>query len=717
MDSTNTLAKDETLPPPAMEMPSNAPAVVIDSTASSPTDNNAPSETPEDSEELHQRLNVNEDPATSESVISKYLKEVGHLKSAIGRLFTWQQKGQKEQKHEPEKTHESEETDKTVEKDTDMKPNETDGDTDPEENRSEKEENRDTERKKSETKEQEQKKVNTEAAKNVILRDGRADCAKVDTRKQRTVGMPAKGPDVREKLTEKWTPINMEFTRTIAPRQGDADHPRTAMKRRLEAEVEELDQRTEQTVTSHFFKTVQAIDCGMDNSEEPARKRQRTVSTLQELGGRIAFNPSSDEMDAEDSDGISSFGLTSSGTSTSSDESDIMHPLFDDEGADPTLYELNPDEHAFLRREAARAFARYTTATTRVRPREQTFTKEKHNLEKCRSELLRIIVMLPRKDRTTLWTNMGQPDIRALLGLLPDVPDSNEPNESNKSSLPQQAPAEVAPQGHGSTIRPCQGPLMRRVAPGGSNSKRMVRTFSEQSSQELAIVQKEDAKSSTKGILQRRLEIERQKARLAMPPPSQPIIRTKRTYSQTVNTFKMTSIASRMSPSIHSPRNIFQQGSSLRGLSSAPQGLTHRGSAGAERLAHQHYHHYYENMRRMIDTAHKTKPDAILSFSVPPHIRALEGRLTRRSDTPAGQSTTLSRPAGRSLIQTTSSWNLGSINASIPTGTKEGGLTGIKEETSRGTDGQTKRKREVTEDRQTSPADDGEQSEAKRRKM
>ena len=194
MDSTNTLAKDETLPPPAMGTASNAPAVVIDSTASSSTDNNAPSETPEDSEELHQRrtlgsCNLRDIQIPQRSRTSEVCNWVAFYMAA---------EGAKEQKHKPEKTHESEETNETAEKDTEMKQNETEGDTDPEEKRSEKEENRDTERKKSETKEQEQKKVNTEAFKDVVLRDGRADCAKVDTRKKCTMGVPAKGSDVWE---------------------------------------------------------------------------------------------------------------------------------------------------------------------------------------------------------------------------------------------------------------------------------------------------------------------------------------------------------------------------------------------------------------------------------------------------------------------------------------------------------------------------------------
>ena len=534
-DKTLTLAeaKDEALVPPSSLLPApeislNVPAVVIDSTAPNP-------EKPEDGGELHQ---LDEDPASP--VISK--NEVAENDTE-------------------EKRYETEEEGDTEEKKSETEEKGTEGrEKDNEENESETEAKLDTGGKKND---KEKNIINSEPVKTVVLRHGKPDQAKVNPREQHVTEAPAKGSDVLENVPEECT---SKITRPVVSRQGSADVPRTKVKRRYDV----VNEQTKENVTSHLEKMVRDSERG--NSDGPTNKRQRILSTPGDSGGRVPPNPSSGRMDG---DGISYSDLKSSGPTASLDEDDDsldeddgsvdvdamldemtqMDALPDDEDVDPTFYGFNREEHSLLHQKCARAFARFTAASMCARPDEREFEEENNNLEKCRAELLRILVMVPRGDRTTLWTNMGQPDVRTLLGLLPEVPSSNQPDESTVS---QQAGAEVVPQRNRSTmgLSPMQ---------------------SEQAS---------PTSASTMQILQRGIGLGRPKPIPVPPPPS---MRAQNTASQTMFPPSARSIPPRRGRCVAShPRNAFRTGpiaNSSRVLPSVTtQGPAHRGSTSATQI-------------------------------------------------------------------------------------------------------------------------------------
>ena len=527
-DETLTLAeakdKAPSLVPPSSLLPApeillNVPAVVIDSTASNP-------EKPEDGEELHQPLQLDEDPATP--VISK--NEVTENDTEEKRCAT--------EEEEEKKSETEEKGTKGREKENEENENETEAKLDTGGKKNDKEKNI----------------IDSGPVKTVVPRHGKRNRAKVNPREQHVTEMPAKGSDVLENVPEERTSMNMKNTRPVVSGQGSADVPRTKMKRHHDV----VNEQTKENVTSHLFKMVRDSERG--NSDGPTNKRQRIVSTPGDSGGRMPPDPSPGRMDG---DGISYSGLRGSGPTASSDEDVsldewtwLVHAIFDDEDVDPTSYGFNREEHSLLRQECAKAFARFSS----IRADEREFEEENRDLEKCRAELLRILVTLPRRDKTTFWTKLGQPDVRTLLGLLPEVPSSNQPDEP---TLSQQAGAEVAPRRNGSTMR-------------------LSSMQSEQSS---------PTSASTMEILQRRIESGRPRPIPVPPPPS---MRAQQTDSHTMFTSEMPSIPPRpRRRDASQPRNAFrtagdymtgQEVNSSRILSSATQGPAQRGSTSGAQI-------------------------------------------------------------------------------------------------------------------------------------
>ncbi|KAF8530957.1 hypothetical protein JB92DRAFT_322017 [Gautieria morchelliformis] len=366
-----------------------------------------------------------------------------------------------------------------------------------------------------------------------------------------------------------------------------------------------------------------------DDINEPARKRQRTteesatptpvstpnppallpkqplVTELHDFGSMTPSNPPARIQVVEEFLPTDDFnGPTMSNASSSeTDANDSMKaPLLDDDAADPTPYELSPEACAFLRGEAARGFARFVKASTRVQPLERQLDQENRNLEMRRSELLRVMLMLPREDRTTIWTNMGQPDARTLLGLLP------EPSSSIKRSSDVQNQV-------GRTEDASSSSSSKASVPNSS-------TLSRKSNQGLLEVQKVQAKASSKQKLQSRLQMERDKDSEAMPPPPLPVIRS-------AGTSQRPSIA-RLSQRRHGS-------SSQRPRSSVSTAPEQSGSSIRE-------HPYCAQLRQAVDDARKAYPGGVFSFSVPPEILAWEGRSTRKYPYPT--------PKGRVIART-----------------------------------------------------------------
>ena len=446
--------------------------------------------------------------------------------------------------------------------------------------------------------------VNAESTKTALLRHGKAGENDVLARKR-----PFEEEEPKKEAEEQ------EDDKTKPRKRVPLRHSKAGPSSREPAQLtsSEVGSEASKEQNNARLSRTKAISSkyGQFDCIEPARKRQRTTDAsispaLKQFpptsnGGRSPLSVGSERSDSDNSSELTGES-TSSNTSTESDENDPMRvPLLGDDAADPTPFELNPEACAFLRTEAARGLARFTTAKMRVVPMERQLDLENHDLEKSRSELLRIMLMLPREDRTTLWTNMGQPDARTLLGLLPETPG---PSRSTRSLIK------------------IQTRLARIEAAEANGTNESIRD----SDPGFLALQKTQAKTGSKQKLHEQLEIERKMERLAMPPPMPPPL--------PVRIFKTSPPEKVATPRSSPASNTPSRASSSRGKASQ-EGSTSQTSPSRRRSTSAAQstitsHVYSEDLIQALADAHKANPDSPFSANIPKEIQALKAQSTRK---------------------------------------------------------------------------------------